>query len=1069
MQGAEAVVLRLATTVVSALAKSLIAKNPGAGLVRRPGRPARAGRRPERLGEEETARLVGVLARRLAGTGAGAGPSLPEHEQRAAVDAVCDVFSGPDVIDQETLFAADLDPARLRAALLERSPGLPERAGLGEEGTALFGELLDAACSHLVEYVTTLRSFPARTSVELVRRSGEAGRAVEAVRERLGPTPEARALEFEERYGRYVEATHGRLQLFGLTLGCNGAREWPLSTAYITLSMSSEAEHYSLEPTAQPMTVSVSAEQALAGSDRMLLRGPAGSGKSTLMQWLATNAARRSFGQTLGDWNGHVPFVLRLRSFATRESLPLPGEFLAATGNPLAGAAPAGWVEELLTEGRALVLVDGVDEVPSALRQRTREWLRSLLSAFPHARYIVTTRPSAVPEDWLQGQGFTAHSLLPMGREDIRQFIAHWHGAAREECADPRQQQLLDGYERSLQQAVTSRRELGQLATNPLMCALLCALNRDRRMHLPRARKELYDASLDMLLVRRDTEREIAGVEGVDLTRDEQMVLLQRLAYWLIRNGQAEATCAEAIEMIDGWMTAMPHVRAQGDAQAVFNHLLNRSGLLLEPIPGSVNFVHRTFQDYLGSKEAVETRDFGLLVRNAHDDQWDDVVRMAVGHARVEERKRLLRQLLRRAERGKGHRQRLVLLAAACLEHAPELDPALRADVERRTAELLPPRTLNDAEELAKVGALVLELLPGPDGLDEDAAAAVVRTAGLIKGDAAFALISRFKDDARSPVANQMSQAWGSFEAEPYAQEILAFHSWEKSYLRVESEEQLAASRHIPQIHCALVAGPHADLRPLLLTNGLQRLTILDNHTLSDLSALSTNLHLQEVALNRCPELSDLSPLAGPGLASLHLSDVHPGASSEPLRDMPNLRSLSIDHPLFFDRLEELPVGPQLTELRLHPQTRHLSLEGIERWPHLTLLGLTGSMHLQQLSRTTSLTELSDLHLRELSALDLTLVEKFPQLKRLSLWQCNIPNGLAPLRELPNLRSLWLSRCALSGTPIDLSPVADLEKLTICLTDETRVTGEEQIAPERITLLFLLTKPAKKPPSRIPD
>ncbi|MGW6601351.1 NACHT domain-containing protein [Streptomyces sp. NPDC055036] len=225
-----------------------------------------------------------------------------------------------------------------------------------------------------------------------------------------------------------------------------------------------------------------------------------------------------------------------------------------------------------------------------------------------------------------------------MERDDIRAFVAHWHDAARQEC--PPGRSLLDTYEHSLNQAVTGRRDLGRLATNPLMCALMCALNRDRRMRLPRARKELYDAPLDLLLVRRDTEREVVGVEGVDLTRDEQTALLQRLAYWLIR-----------------------------------------SGLLREPVPGAVGFVHRTFQDYLGAKAAVEARDFGVLVRNAHDDQWDDVVRMAVGHARTDERVRLLRQLLRRADKVQRHRNRLVLLAAASLEHAPELDPAIRAEI----------------------------------------------------------------------------------------------------------------------------------------------------------------------------------------------------------------------------------------------------------------------------------------------------------------------------------------------------------------------------------------------------
>ncbi|WP_455432231.1 NACHT domain-containing protein [Streptomyces violascens] len=430
----------------------------------------------------------------------------------------------------------------------------------------------------------------------------------------------------------------------------------------------------------------MSAEQALAGADRLLLRGPAGSGKSTLVQWLALNAARRSFGPELADWNRCVPFVLRLRAFTAAEPLPMPEEFLRAAGVPLSPAP--GWAESLLTEGRALVLVDGVDEVPMRLRARTEAWLRSLVTAFPRARYVVTTRPSAVSEDWLAGRGFVAHSLLPMEREDVRAFVAHWHDSARLACPAPDERARLDAYEQSLLTAVSSRRDLGRLATNPLMCALLCALNRDRRMHLPRARKELYDAALDMLLVRRDTEREITGVEGVTLTRDEQTALLQRLAYWLIRNGLTEAARDEAAEMVTEWLSAMPQVTGAPDQ--VFSHLLIRSGLLREPMPGAVGFVHRTFQDYLGAKAAVEERDFGVLVRNAHDDTWDDVVRMAVGHARVDERARLLRQLMRRADHAPRLRHRLVLLAAACLEHAPELDPAMRGEVEERARELSP-------------------------------------------------------------------------------------------------------------------------------------------------------------------------------------------------------------------------------------------------------------------------------------------------------------------------------------------------------------------------------------------
>ena len=58
---------------------------------------------------------------------------------------------------------------------------------------------------------------------------------------------------------------------------------------------------------------------------------------------------------------------------------------------------------------------------------------------------------------------------------------------------------------------------------------------------------------------------------------------------------------------------------------------MERSGLLREPAAGRVDFVHRTFQEYLAAKAAVDNDEIGLLVTNAHDDQWREVVVMAAG------------------------------------------------------------------------------------------------------------------------------------------------------------------------------------------------------------------------------------------------------------------------------------------------------------------------------------------------------------------------------------------------------------------------------------------------------
>ncbi|MEU6925789.1 NACHT domain-containing protein [Streptomyces sp. NPDC046631] len=1027
MQGLEVALVRLATTVIGTVTRSLVTPRPGAGLVPDPVRPLPRPAKPDRL--------TRVLGDRLDRSYAG----LPEHERLAVVDAVRDTFAAAGELTADRLFAAGLDPERLAAELP------PPAAGLSDRATGLYEELLGRCCAHVVEQLTAEPSFAARAAVEQTRAAERTRELVADVRERVGPHPDAAALDFERRYAEFMAATHCRMGLFGLTLG-RSAGEWPLETAYISLTVTGNgARQTGLE---HPATVTVSVEQALSGTDRLLLRGPAGSGKSTLVQWLAVNAARRTFGTDLMDWNRCVPFVLRLRAFTSHETLPTPEEFLRAAGVPLHGAAPAGWVDGLLASGRGLVLVDGVDEVPARLRRRTEKWLKDLIVAYPRSRYVVTTRPSAVPESWLSGSGFEAHSLLAMNQKDIRSFIGHWHGAARSECLGPEEREQLDGYEASLRRAVGTRRDLGRLATNPLMCALLCALNRDRRMQLPRARKELYDAALDMLLVRRDTEREIVGVEGVDLTREEQTALLQRLAYWLIRNGQAEADREEAVAMVAEWLRAMPQVR--GTAEQVFSHLLIRSGLLREPAPGAVDFVHRTFQDYLGAKAAVEARDFGVLVKHAHDDQWHDVVQMAVGHARADERARMLRRLLKRAGQTRKHRHRLVLLAAASLEHAPELDPAVRAEVQRQTAELLPPRTKAEAEALAGVGELVLELLPGPEEVENEYAAGyVVLTAALVGGEAAYEVVKGYRGDERVSVAFQLSDAWGSFDTDDYAREVLAAGTWDKVSVSATSADQMAALRYVPEAQGIHLRGDHPDLSPLISWRGLGRLFVFDNEALTDIAPMASMCSLTEVGLSLCPEVSDLSPLSRLPLTWLTLSHLHPKVPLEQLQPFTELRFLNLGHRFAVDSIGELALSSPFKLLGLFGEASKLSLEGIEHWTELESLVIESLSQLRYVCRAPFSRRLRHLTLRSLSALELAELASLSTLNSLSLNFCRLRQGLEPLRELTALATLRL-HAEPENAPYDLTPLAGLDGLTIHLGSETPATGTDLFPPERI-------------------
>lgn len=81
---------------------------------------------------------------------------------------------------------------------------------------------------------------------------------------------------------------------------------------------------------------------------------------------------------------------------------------------------------------------------------------------------------------------------------------------------------VLAAYRAQLLDAVRTKPDLGRLATNPLMCGLICALHRDRRGYLPHGRKELYESALSMLLTRRDRERDMAVPE---LSEEPQLQL----------------------------------------------------------------------------------------------------------------------------------------------------------------------------------------------------------------------------------------------------------------------------------------------------------------------------------------------------------------------------------------------------------------------------------------------------------------------------------------------------------------------------------------------------------------
>ncbi|MCX4989369.1 MULTISPECIES: NACHT domain-containing NTPase [unclassified Streptomyces] len=1007
-----AVGTRLASSVAAPLVRKLfVTEGPGAGLVDKPVRiSAFVSFKGEKrvIGEKELAALSAELVGRA--MRAGERP-IPADEEQAVVHALAATLYGLGDLTMTDIQAVELGHRAL-ALHLRAASGNPDR-DLSFDATLFYEGLLDTACLHILHFFTQRSTFVARTLVEHSRRQRE---LIAKVDELIARTPMAGGTDqaFEQRYLAHVATKHSHLTIYGIDL-VNSPERWPLDAAYLSLqavrpggdeeTASSDGVLIAAAGTSLP------AEQALSEQDLVLLRGVAGSGKTTLVQWLAVTAAR-------GERGDRIPFVLPLRTLVRRpDGLPSPDAFLSAVRVPFHATQPGGWTDRVLGQGRGLLLVDGLDEIPERDRERTRRWLRELLDAYPGNQWLVTSRPSAVREDWLAPDGFTELVLAPMTGDDVAAFIRRWHAAARPDASDT---DRLDGYERSLLDAVRTKPDLGRLATNPLMCGLICALHHDRRGYLPHGRQELYDAALSMLLSRRDEERDMfprgGGQDGIHLTELPQIQLLQRLAYWLIRNGRVEMDRERAERIVADVLPSLPAAAHQGDASQVLRHLIVRSGLLREPTLGTVEFVHRTFQDYLGAKAAVEDGDFGLLVRNAGESQWADVIRMSVAHARPRERADLLGAMTDSATRLDGaSATRVRLLALASLEHATQLAPEVRAAVEGDAAALIPPRTSEEARALAEAGPLVLELLPGPEGLTEAEARGVVVTASLIGTDAAVPVLARFRSHPALSVRAQLTWGWHRFDTERYASDVVAHLDPAGLYFTAHSTTQLRVLRDLGGRSMLQIVGDFgsAELRSCLPPDQVTHLVLRYNNRLRDLDFLAAQPRLEQLNLDQCQDVEDLSPLAALPLRALSLlSAGSRGRAPEGLPALSSLRELNVGHRLAGRSLTEtLPLDAPLEVISFGLDVlRDTGMRGLRHWESLHTLWLSrvpGELSPADWSEVAALPGLRELRIHRAALGSLGSAPALPGVEHLELRKLLGNEDLSGLRSVvPNLRTV---------------------------------------------------------------
>ena len=476
-----------------------------------------------------------------------------------------------------------------------------------------------------------------------------------------GATRKKTIQDIRRRYNDNLNTLYSKIEFVGMSVYKHeAAKGVPMEHIYIPLAAVPEAADETNKNVTRidPLTFLKS------GSHNVVLGDP-GSGKSTLLRFLALAGFSKSLQKRYkAESDDRLPILITLRRYADELKSQKNKSLIDYIQESIQGDfnlknADFDFFEYYLESGKAILLFDGLDELPSSqFKKDVRDRIRTLITTYPGNTTVVTSRIVGYDNPFrFDEKEFVHQRLTHLQLPEIEQFVKDWY-RVRIENKQERDANVNDLIRILRDEAYIAIRELAQ---NPLLLTIVALVHRIDAV-LPDERIVLYQKCTETLLNSwhtwkyRDTEvRNRGKVERRNRRR------MEAIAYWMHclsggteTNQRAVVPYADLRKFLTEHIDKTEKIRDRDNdpedlADEFLEFVKKRAGLLIEIGDTQYSFVHLTFQEYLTASHIISSNEkegvsgiWKIIKDHYLNSSWHEVIRLLIADLKSDDSQEFL-------------------------------------------------------------------------------------------------------------------------------------------------------------------------------------------------------------------------------------------------------------------------------------------------------------------------------------------------------------------------------------------------------------------------------------------